>query len=107
MGWIYLLGAGILEIVWAVSLKYTEGWTKPLPSLGTGAAMLVGFFLLSQALKTIPIGTAYSVWTGIGAAGTAIAGMLLFDESRDVARILCILLVVIGIVGLKFTAQSQ
>ena len=107
MGWIYLLGAGILEIVWAVGLKYTEGWTKPLPSLGTGTAMLVGFFLLSQALKTIPIGTAYAVWTGIGAVGTAIAGMLLFDESRDVARILCILLVVIGIVGLKFTAQSQ
>lgn len=103
MGWFYLIGAGILEVVWAVGLKYTQGWTKPWPSLGTGAAMIVGFILLSQALKTIPLGTAYAIWTGIGAVGTAIAGMILFDEPRDIARILCILLVVIGVVGLKFT----
>jgi quaternary ammonium compound-resistance protein SugE len=104
MGWVYLIGAGILEIVWAVGLKYTQGWTKLWPSLGTGGAMVIGFILLSQALKTIPIGTAYAVWTGIGAVGTAVAGMILFSEPRDVARVGCILLVVIGIVGLKFTS---
>ncbi len=107
MGWIYLIGAGILEVVWAVGLKYTEGWTKLWPSLGTGTAMVVGFALLSQALRTIPIGTAYAVWTGIGAAGTAVAGMILFGESRDILRILCILLVVAGVVGLKFTSQGH
>jgi quaternary ammonium compound-resistance protein SugE len=107
MGWFYLIGAGILEVVWAVGLKYTEGWTKLWPSVGTGAAMVVGFVLLSQALKTIPIGTAYAVWTGIGAVGTAIAGMLLFDEPRHIARLVCIFLVVAGVVGLKFTGQPD
>lgn len=101
MAWIYLIIAGLLEVGWAVGLKYTEGWTRLLPSVLTGSAMIVSFYLLSQALKTIPIGTGYAIWTGIGAVGAAILGMLVFGESRDVARIICILLIVAGIVGLK------
>lgn len=101
MAWIYLIIAGLLEVGWAVGLKYTEGWTRLLPSVLTGSAMIVSFYFLSQALKTIPIGTGYAIWTGIGAVGAAILGMLVFGESRDVARIICILLIVAGIVGLK------
>lgn len=101
MAWIYLLIAGLLEVGWATGLKYTEGWTKLIPSLGTGAAMIVSFYLLSLALKVLPVGTAYAIWTGIGAVGTAILGILLFGESGDWKRILCILLIVAGIVGLK------
>lgn len=101
MAWIYLLIAGLLEICWAVGLKYTEGWTKLVPSLLTGTAMIISFSFLAQALKTIPIGTGYAIWTGIGAVGTAIIGMFLFGESRDFIRIICIILIVAGIVGLK------
>ncbi len=107
MAWIYLLVAGILEIGWATGLKYTEGWTKLTPSLLTGAAMIVGFYFLSLALKTLPIGTAYAIWTGIGAVGTAILGIFLFGESSDWKRIVCIFLIVSGIVGLKlFSAEA-
>lgn len=106
MAWWYLLIAGIFEIVWAIGLKYTEGFSRLLPSLGTLAAMLVSFYLLSQALRTIPIGTGYAVWTGIGAVGTAILGILLFNEPRDWLRLLCILLIVAGIVGLKLTSAD-
>lgn len=101
MAWIYLIIAGLLEIGWAIGLKYTEGWTRLVPSLLTGGAMAISFYFLSEALKTIPIGTGYAIWTGIGAVGAAVLGMLIFGESRDIARIVCILLIVAGIVGLK------
>ncbi len=101
MAWIYLLIAGILEIGWATGLKYTEGWTRLVPSLLTGAAMVASFYLLSMALKTLPVGTAYAIWTGIGAVGAAILGIFLFGESGDWKRIACIFLIVSGIVGLK------
>ncbi len=101
MAWIYLIVAGVLEIGWAIGLKYTEGWTRLVPSLLTGGAMAISFYCLSEALKTIPIGTGYAICTGIGAVGAAVLGMLIFGESRDIARIVCILLIVAGIVGLK------
>ena len=108
MAWIYLLIAGILEIGWATGLKYTMGWTLLTPSLLTGAAMIVGFYFLSLALKSLPIGTAYAVWTGIGAVGTAILGIFLFGESGNWKRIVCIFLIVFGITGLKlFTQETQ
>ncbi len=103
--WFYLSLAGCFEVVWAVSLKYTVGFTKFWPSAGTLAAMLVSILLLAEAYKSIPIGTAYAVWTGIGAAGTAVIGMWLFGESRDLFRLGCILLVVAGIFGLKVSAD--
>lgn len=106
MAWVYLVIAGIFEIVWATGLKYTEGFTRLWPSLGTAGAMAVSVWLLAVALKTIPVGTGYAVWTGIGAAGTALMGILLFGESREILRILCILLIVAGIVGLKFSSTT-
>ena len=105
MPWVYLFIAGVFEVVWAIGLKYTEGFSKLLPSVGTLVAMVVSFFFLSQALKTIPVGTGYAVWTGIGAVGTATLGIVLFNEPRDIARVLCILLIVAGIVGLKLTSS--
>lgn len=105
MAWIYLLLAGLLEVAWAVGLKYTEGWTKLYPSLFTAAAMIVGFISLSLALRTLPLGTAYAVWTGIGAAGTALLGIVLFGESRDAGRLVCLALIVAGIIGLKLMSQ--
>ena len=106
MAWIYLILAGLLEIGWALGLKYTDGFTKLLPSVLTIAGMIGSFALLGQALRVLPIGTAYAIWTGIGAVGTAILGMALFGEPRDVARIVCILLIVAGILGLKFTSAA-
>jgi len=107
MEWIYLLIAGLFEVVWAVGLKYTQGWTQLWPSVGTVAAMAVSFWFLSLALKGLPIGTAYAVWTGIGAVGTALVGMAVLGESRDLARICCILLIVVGIVGLKVVPPQE
>lgn len=101
MPWIILLIAGVFEIGWAVGLKYTEGFTRLWPSIGTGASMIVSVTLLAFAMKHIPVGTAYAVWTGIGAVGTAILSMILFNEPRDAARMICLSLIVIGIVGLK------
>jgi quaternary ammonium compound-resistance protein SugE len=101
MSWIYLIIAGCLECGWALGIKYTEGFSRPLPSLLTAAAMAASFWLLSLAMKTIPVGTAYAVWTGIGATGVALAGMLFLNESRDIARILCLLLILCGVIGLK------
>lgn len=101
MAWFYLFLAGLFECGWAIGLKYSEGFTRWVPSLLTLWAMGISIWLLSLAMKTIPIGTAYAVWTGIGACGVAILGMILFDESRDLARIICLFLIVIGIVGLK------
>lgn len=105
MAWTYLIIAGLLEIGWAIGLKYTEGFSKLWPSVLTVCAMIASFALLAQALKSIPVGTAYAVWTGIGAAGTAIIGMMLFDESRHVLRIVCIVLIVAGVVGLRFASR--
>jgi quaternary ammonium compound-resistance protein SugE len=106
MPWIYLLMAGFLEIGWAVGLKFTHGFTRLWPSVGTAAAMIASMLLLSLAVKTIPVGTAYAVWTGIGAAGTAFLGMLLLGEPRAAARIVCILLIVAGITGLKLFSKT-
>ena len=102
MAWILLVVAGALEIAWAVGLKYTHGFTKLGPSVGTIAAMAASMYLLAQAARTIPVGTAYAVWTGIGASGTAVVGMLYLGESRDARRIACIALIVAGTLGLKF-----
>lgn len=104
MAWIYLLIAGVFEVVWAIGLKYTHGFSRIIPSIITFSAMAISFYFLSASLKTLPIGTAYAVWTGIGAVGTVIAGMFLFNEPRDFMRILFILLVVGGIIGLKATS---
>jgi quaternary ammonium compound-resistance protein SugE len=106
MPWIYLLIAGLLEVGWAIGLKYSNGFTRLWPSVGTVAAMVVSFLFLSLALKTIPVGTGYAVWTGIGAVGTAILGMVLLGESRDVWRVLCLVLIVAGIVGLKLVSAD-
>lgn len=106
MNWVYLAIAGVLEIAWAVGLKYTEGWTRLVPSLITGALMIASFYFLSLAVKTLPIGTAYAVWTGIGTVGAAILGMFLFDEPRDIVRVVCIFLIIAGIAGLKLTSAS-
>ena len=97
--------AGLLEVAWATGLKYTEGFTRVWPSVMTVAAMALSVWLLAVALKTIPIGTGYAVWTGIGAAGTAVIGMWLFGESREFVRILSILTIVAGIVGLKLSTS--
>lgn len=101
MAWFYLLIAGILEVVWAVAMKYSEGWTRLYPSLITLLAMAIGFYFLSLAMKELPMGTAYAVWTGIGTIGTVIYGVLYFKEPLDVIKIVCILLIISGIVGLK------
>jgi quaternary ammonium compound-resistance protein SugE len=101
MAWTYLVIAGLLEIAWATGLKYSEGFTKPLVSVATAILMIASFYFLSFALKTLPIGTAYAIWTGIGAVGTAIVGIVLFGESREAIRIICMLLIVAGIIGLK------
>lgn len=106
MAWTCLVVAGLLEIGWAVGLKYTEGFSKLWPSVATGIAMIVSFVLLSYALKTIPIGTGYAVWTGIGAAGTAIIGMIYLGEPREALRVLCIALIIVGVVGLKFASTT-
>jgi len=99
--WVTLTIAGVLEIGWAVGLKYADGFTKPVPSALTLVAMAASMWLLAQAARQLPIGTAYAVWTGIGAVGTAILGMALFGEPRTVVRLTCIVLIVAGIVGLK------
>jgi quaternary ammonium compound-resistance protein SugE len=107
MAWFVLFIAGLLEIIWAVGLKYTEGFSRLWPSLVTIAAMVASIVLLAQAMKTLPIGTAYAVWTGIGAAGTAILGVALFGESRDVIRMVCIMLIILGVIGLKFASPAH
>ena len=105
MPWLYLFVAGLLEVGWAIGLKFTYGFTKLWPSVGTVTAMIGSFVLLALALKHIPVGTGYAVWTGIGAAGTAIIGMLFLGESREVARIVCLCLIVSGVVGLKIFSK--
>ena len=106
MAWVLLIVAGLFEIAWAIGLKYTDGFTRPLPTTLVLGAMVASVWLLAIALRTIPVGTGYAVWTGIGAVGTAILGMFLFDESRDALRIGCIVLIVAGIVGLKLVTPE-
>jgi quaternary ammonium compound-resistance protein SugE len=107
MAWIYLVAAGICEIVWAVGLKHSNGFTRLWPSVITIAIMLLSFVLLSLAMRTLPLGTAYAIWTGIGAVGTTIYGIVHFNESRDWPRLICIAVVVAGIVGLKVLAPTE
>lgn len=104
MAWFYLLAAGALEVGWAVGLKYSQGFTRLGPSLRTLASMIASFGLLGLALKSLPLGTAYAVWTGIGALGTALLGLWLFGESADWPRLASIALIVAGIAGLRLTA---
>lgn len=106
MPWIYLIIAGLFEIVWAIGLKFTVGFSKPVPTLITVTAMIASFAFLALALKTIPVGTGYAVWTGIGAVGVAIIGMIWLGESREVLRILCIVLIVSGVVGLRLMSAG-
>ncbi|HEY8550232.1 MAG TPA: quaternary ammonium compound efflux SMR transporter SugE [Vicinamibacterales bacterium] len=101
MAWLLLVIAGFLEIVWAIGLKHAQGFTRPGPSVLTIVAMLASFYLLSRALLTLPVGTGYAVWTGIGAAGTAIVGMLVLGEPASGARLLCLALIIVGIIGLR------
>ena len=105
MAWIILLIAGLLEVVWAIGLKYTHGFTRLTPSIITIAAMVVSMLLLANAMKTLPAGTAYAVWTGIGAVGAAIMGMVLLGEPTNIARIISLCLIVVGILGLKFSSH--
>ena len=100
MSWTLLVVAGLFEIAWAIGLQYSDGLTKPVPTLGTAVAVLASMVLLAKAVQDLPIGTAYAVWTGIGAVGTATLGVVLFDEPASVARVGFIALIVVGIVGL-------
>ncbi len=101
MAWMYLLAAGLLEVGWALGLKYSEGFTRLVPSILTVIGMILSFAFLSLALKTIPLGTAYAVWTGIGAVGTVILGIVLLGEPAEVLRLLCVGLIIAGVVGLR------
>ena len=103
MSWIILFCAGLFEVGWAVGLKYTEGFSKPLPTVLTALAMLVSLGLLGLAMKHLPLGTAYAVWTGVGAVGTVIAGIVLFGESMALLRLASVALIVCGLVGLKLS----
>jgi quaternary ammonium compound-resistance protein SugE len=106
MPWILLFIAGLLEVGWAIGLKYTEGFTRLWPSVGTLAAMTLSVVLLGLAMRTLPVGTAYAVWTGIGAVGTVILGIVLFAEPATAARLVCVGLIVAGIIGLKLTSAA-
>lgn len=105
MNWVLLTVAGLFEVGWAIGLKYTEGFTQPIPTALTVIALTASMVLLGLAVRELPVGTAYAVWTGIGAAGTAIFGMWLFGESRDPLRLLSLLLVVAGVLGLRFAGK--
>jgi len=104
MDWFILMIAGVFEVAWAVGLKYTEGFTRPWPTMAAVLAMVISLGLLGLALKSLPAGTAYAVWVGVGAAGTAVAGMLLFGDPMTVARLASLSLLLAGIVGLKLTS---
>ncbi len=103
MSWIILFFAGLFEVGWAVGLKYTDGFSKPLPTALTVAAMLVSLGLLGLAMKELPLGTAYAIWTGVGAVGTVIAGVILFGESMALVRLLSVTLIIGGLIGLKLS----
>lgn len=106
MAWVVLIAAGLFEVGWAVCLKYTKGFTQFWPTLGFGVSMLASVVLLGVALKSLPLGTAYTVWTGVGAVGTVLMGMLLLGESSDWPRLACIGLIIAGIVGLKMISPA-
>lgn len=106
MAWTYLIIAGVFEIAWALGLKFTDGFTRLWPSVGTVVAMAISMWFMAVALRTIPIGTGYAVWTGIGAAGTAVVGILLFQEPRNAMRLLSIVLIIAGIAGLRLSSPS-
>ncbi|HKS12609.1 MAG TPA: quaternary ammonium compound efflux SMR transporter SugE [Pseudomonas sp.] len=105
MSWIILFFAGLFEVGWAVGLKYTDGFTRPLPTTLTVAAMAVSLGLLGLAMKELPLGTAYAIWTGVGAVGTVIAGIILFGESMALVRLVSVALIVCGLIGLKVSAS--
>ncbi|MEM6300499.1 MAG: multidrug efflux SMR transporter [Pseudomonadota bacterium] len=107
MAWLLLIIAGLFEVVWALSLKQSEGFTKIGPTILFGVAAWASFMLLSQAIKSLPIGAAYAAWTGVGAVGVAIAGIVWFEESASLVRIGCILLIVVGIAGLNLTTETK
>jgi quaternary ammonium compound-resistance protein SugE len=104
MSWIILFFAGLFEVGWAVGLKYTDGFTRPLPTVLTVAAMAISLGLLGLAMKELPLGTAYAIWTGVGAVGTVIAGIILFGESMALVRLASVALIIFGLVGLKVSA---
>jgi len=106
MSWLILLVAGLLEIGWATGLKYTDGFSRPLPTALTVSAMVLSMGLLGVAMRDLPAGTAYAIWTGIGAVGTVIAGIILFNESMATLRLISVALIVVGIIGLKLSHQS-
>ena len=107
MNWVILVVAGLFEIAWAIGLKYTDGFTKPWPTIATVAAMIASVVLLGIAMKSLPVGTAYAVWVGVGAVGTAILGIVLFNESANAMRLASLALIVVGIIGLKFATPSS
>lgn len=104
MAWIYLIIAGVFEVIWAMALKYSEGFTKLYPSLVTIVGMVISFYFLSLATKVLPIGTAYAIWTGIGALGAVLLGIVLFNEPINMQRMIFVCLLLIGIIGLKVTS---
>ncbi len=106
MAWTILLLAGLFEMAWAIGLKYTDGFTRLWPTLGTGAAMVVSLWLLGLAMRTLPVGTAYAVWVGVGAVGTVALGIILFGEPTNPGRMVSVALIVAGIIGLKLTTSS-
>ena len=105
MAWVILFFAGLLEVAWALLLKQSEGFTRPPQTIGFIIALFLSMFLLAQALKTLPVGTAYAVWTGIGAAGTAIIGMIWLGESREVLKLVSLVMLIVGIIGLRVTSS--
>lgn len=105
MSWFLLCIAGIFEVVWAVGLKYTENFSRPWPTVGTLLAMGASFWLLSRAMQVLPVGTAYAVWTGIGAVGAVVLGIILFNEAVSAPRLICLALIVTGILGLKLLSH--
>ena len=106
MAWVIVVTAGLFEVGWAIGLKYTEGFTRLWPSVGTVLAMIISVWLLGIAMKSLPVGTAYSVWVGVGAAGTVVLGIVLLGESANAARLVSVALIVAGIVGLKLATPA-
>jgi len=106
MNWMILILAGMFEVAWAIGLKYTEGFTRLWPTVWTAGAMVVSMLLLGIAMKNIPVGTAYSVWVGVGSAGTVVLGIVLFGEPANVGRLVSVALIIIGIIGLKIWTPS-
>lgn len=105
MQWLFLLIAGLFEVQWAVCLKFSVGFSRPVPAVATIVGMIASFWFLSLALKSLPLGTAYAIWTGIGTVGTLVAGILLFHERAEILQILCVVLILTGIIGLKLLAK--